>query len=498
MKPRVRTALLTFAAALAPVMPTSAYAGPLSEADRAGILAEVDRGAPAMARNALQIWSWAEVGFQETKSSGLLQKELKTAGFQVTPGVAGMPTAFVASFRNGAKDADTPVIGILAEFDALPGLSQAAEPARHPLDGIAGHACGHNLFGAASVAAAIATKNWMVAHGIKGELRVYGAPAEEGGSGKVFLVRSGLTKDVSAMLHWHPGDDYSAMQGHALANVSAKFRFHGLASHAAAAPERGRSALDGVEAMDNMVNMMREHVPQETRIHYIITDGGKAPNVVPDTAEVYYYVRHPDQQQVADIMERVKKAAEGAAMGTGTTVEYNQIGGTFDLLPNDTLGRIVYENLRNVPQPAYTPQEQAFIDTIAPTLPKGGRKTGSKAAGEIAPYSSGEIMSASTDVGDVSYTTPTAGLSAGTWVPGTPPHSWQAVAASGTSVGTKGAEVAAKTIALSAVQLFQSPDTLAAAKKELDERRGPNFVYRSLLGDKAPSLDYRKAPSSKN
>jgi len=486
MKLRLRTALLTLSALAA----TPALAEPLADADRAAILAEVDRGAPAMARNALQIWSWAEVGFQETKSSGLLQKDLKAAGFKVTSGVAGMPTAFVASFRTG----DGPVIGILAEYDALPGLAQAAEPERHALDGIAGHACGHNLFGAASVAAAIATKEWMVAHGIKGELRVYGAPAEEGGSGKVFLVRSGLTKDVSAMLHWHAGDGYSAMQGHALANVSAKFRFHGLASHAAAAPERGRSALDGVEAMDNMVNMMREHVPQETRIHYVITDGGKAPNVVPDTAEVYYYVRHPDQQQVADIMERVKKAAEGAALGTGTTMTYDQIGGTFDLLPNDTLGHVMYDNLKQVPLPTYTAQEQAFIDKLAVTLPKGGRKreTG------VAPYSSGEIMSASTDVGDVSYTTPTAGLSTGTWVPGTPPHSWQAVAASGTSIGTKGAEVAAKTLALTAAQLFQSPDTLAAAKKELDERRGADFVYHSLLGDKAPSLDYRKAATSKN
>ncbi|MDF2640586.1 MAG: amidohydrolase [Novosphingobium lindaniclasticum] len=486
MKSRLRTALLSLSA----LASTPALAEPLADADRTAILAEVDRGAPAMARNALQIWSWAEVGFQETKSSGLLQKDLKAAGFKVTAGVAGMPTAFVASFKTG----DGPVIGILAEYDALPGLAQAAEPERHVIDGIAGHACGHNLFGAASVAAAIATKNWMVAHGIKGELRVYGAPAEEGGSGKVFLVRSGLTKDVSAMLHWHAGDGYSAMQGHALANVSAKFRFHGLASHAAAAPERGRSALDGVEAMDNMVNMMREHVPQETRIHYVITDGGKAPNVVPDTAEVYYYVRHPDQQQVADIMERVKKAAEGAALGTGTTVEYDQIGGTFDLLPNDTLGRVMYDNLKQVPLPTYTAQEQAFIDKIETTLPKGGRKrpTG------VEPYSSGEIMSASTDVGDVSYTTPTAGMSAGTWAPGTPPHSWQAVAASGNSVGTKGAEVAAKTLALSAAQLFQSPDTLAAAKKELDERRGPDFVYRSLLGDKAPSLDYRKAASSKD
>ncbi|MGE4409965.1 MAG: amidohydrolase [Sphingobium sp.] len=465
-----------------------ALAGPLSDGEKMAIQADIDRGTQALSKNALQIWNYAELGFQETKSSNLLQQQLKAAGFKIEAGVAGMPTAFIASFRTG----DGPIIGLLAEFDALPGLSQAAEPERKPAAGVAnGHGCGHNLFGAASVAAAIATKDWMVAHGIKGELRLYGAPAEEGGSGKVFLVRAGLTKDVSAMLHWHPGDRYSASQGHALANISGKFRFHGIAAHAAAAPERGRSALDGVEALDMMVNMMREHVPQETRIHYVITDGGKAPNVVPDTAEVYYYVRHPDQKVVAEIMGRVKKAAEGAALGTGTTVEFNQVGGTFDLLPNDVLGHVMYDNLKSVALPDYSSAEKDFIGKIQTSFPKGIRM----GDGTVAPYTSGEITPASTDVGDVSYTTPTAGMAAATWAAGTPPHSWQAVAASGTSVGVKGAVVAAKTLALTAAELFQSPDILARAKEELDRRRGADFEYRSLLGDKAPSLDYRKAPS---
>lgn len=465
-----------------------ALAGPLSDGEKMAIQADIDRGTQALSKNALQIWNYAELGFQESKSSNLLQQQLKAAGFKVEAGVAGMPTAFIASFRTG----DGPIIGLLAEFDALPGLSQAAEPERKPAAGVAnGHGCGHNLFGAASVAAAIATKDWMVAHGIKGELRLYGAPAEEGGSGKVFLVRAGLTKDVSAMLHWHPGDRYSASQGHALANISGKFRFHGIAAHAAAAPERGRSALDGVEALDMMVNMMREHVPQETRIHYVITDGGKAPNVVPDTAEVYYYVRHPDQKIVAEIMGRVKKAAEGAALGTGTTVEFDQTGGTFDLLPNDVLGHVMYDNLKSVTLPTYSSAEKDFIDKIQSSFPRSARMGDDT----VAPYTSGEIVSASSDVGDVSYTTPTAGMAAATWAPGTPPHSWQAVAASGTSVGVKGAVVAAKTLALTAAELFQSPDILARAKEELDRRRGADFEYRSLLGDKAPSLDYRKAPS---
>lgn len=473
----------SFLALLALGASAPALAGPLANGDRMAIMADVDRGADTLAKNALQIWNYAEIGFQETKSSALLQQQLKAAGFTVEAGIAGMPTAFVARFRTG----DGPVIGLLAEYDALPGLPQAAEPVRKPIEGIAGHGCGHNLFGAASVAAAIATKDWMVAHKIKGELRLYGTPAEEGGSGKVFIVRAGLTKDVSAMIHWHAADSNSASQNTALANISGKFRFHGTAAHAAAAPERGRSALDGVEAMDAMVNMMREHVPQETRIHYVITDGGKAPNVVPDTAEVYYYVRHPNQQVVADIMDRVKKAAEGAAMGTGTTVEFNQVGGTFDLLPNDTLGHVMYDNLKQVTLPSYNAQEQAFIAQIQSSFPKGTRM----GDGSVEAYSSGGLTPASTDVGDVSYTTPTVGMVAATWAPGTPPHSWQAVAASGTSVGTKGAVVAAKAMALTAAQLFQSPDTLAEAKAELDRRRGKDFVYRSLLGDKGPALEYR-------
>jgi aminobenzoyl-glutamate utilization protein B len=226
---------------------------------------------------AREIWSFAEVGYQEVKSSALLQEELTKAGFSVERGVAEIPTAFVATYGSGK-----PVIALLGEFDALPGLSQAAEPTKRPLiEGGAGHACGHHLFGTASTAAAIAVKEWMQANGIKGTLRFYGTPAEEGGSGKVYMVRTGLFRDVDAVVTWHPGDRNQADANSTLANISAKFRFRGISSHAAAAPERGRSALDGVEAMTHMVNMLREHVPQETRIHYVITAGGRAPNVFP-------------------------------------------------------------------------------------------------------------------------------------------------------------------------------------------------------------------------
>lgn len=432
---------------------------------------------------AQQIWGFAEVGFKETKSSALLQQTLREAGFTIEAGVAGMPTAFVATYGSGK-----PVIGILAEFDALPGLAQMAVADKTPIAGqAAGHGCGHNLFGTASVAAGIEVKKLMQEGKLKGTVRVYGTPAEEGGSGKVYLVRSGHFADVDAVVHWHPGNENRVMMNKYLANSSAKFRFHGIASHAAMSPERGRSALDAVEAMDNMVNMMREHVPQETRIHYIITNGGKAPNVVPDFAEVYYYVRHPNRADVKDIFARVVKAAEGAALGTGTTMDYEIIGGTHDLLLNETLGRALQRNLDQVGGVRYTPQEMAFGQQIQSSL--GFVVPAVATAAAVSPFTIRD-GGGSTDVGDVSYVVPTVGLEAATWIPGTPAHSWQAVACSGTEVGTKGLMVAAKTMALTAIDLFADAPLLAKAKAELKQQVGP-YVYKPLLGDRQPALNYR-------
>ena len=247
------------------------------------------------------LWEYAEVGYQEEKSSGLLQETLSAEGFEIEAGVAGMPTAFVASYGGGG-----PVIAILAEYDALPGITQDATSTRRPVENKgASHACGHNLFGAGSVSAAIAVKHWLEETGTPGTIRLYGTPAEEGGSGKVYMVRDGLFDDVDIALHWHASGFNSAAAITSLANRSAKFRFQGLSAHAARAPEKARSALDGVEAFNYMANLMREHVPQQTRIHYVITNGGLAPNVVPDFAEVYYYVRHPE-------------AARGSRFGRGS------------------------------------------------------------------------------------------------------------------------------------------------------------------------------------
>lgn len=448
----------------------------------------IDAGYDQYTQVANKIWEYAEVGYQETKSSALLQETLSQAGFKIEKGVAGMPTAFIASYGTGK-----PVIGILGEYDALPGVSQDAVPELKKVEGRpAGHACGHHLFGTASAAAAIAVKDWLIANKKGGTIRFYGTPAEEGGSGKVYMVREGLFKDVDVVFHWHPGAQNNASAGSSLANKTGKFRFYGIASHAAAAPDRGRSALDGVEAMNDMVNMMREHVTQESRIHYVITRGGEAPNVVPAFAEVYYYARHPSRAVVKDMWERLTRAAQGAALGTDTKVEWEITGGVYDLLPNEALARVVDANLRAVGGYTYREGEKDFATKIQKTFTtETPNLTTTNTIGEFKVSPSG-VGFGSTDVGDVSWVVPTAGLSTATWVPGTAAHSWQAVAAGGTSIGYKGMMMAAKTLALSMMDVYTNPTLIDNAWKEFRGRTGENFKYEALIGDRPPALDYRK------
>lgn len=448
------------------------------------VMNELNNAYEADKKTALQIWDYAEVGYKEVKSAALHIQHLKDAGFTVESGVAGIPTAFVASYGSGS-----PVIGILAEYDALPGINQSTQAQRDPIAGKnAGHACGHHLFGTASVSAGVAIKELIATGKIKGTVKVFGCPAEEGGSGKVFMVRAGLFNNVDAVIHWHPDDANAVTTTSALANKSAKFKFYGLSAHAAAAPDQGRSALDAVEAMDNMVNMMREHIPQETRIHYVITNGGKAPNVVPDFAEVYYYVRHPRRKDVVEIFDRVVKAAEGAALGTGTTMKYDIIGGTHDLLINKTLAEAMQTNLEKVGGVNYTEAEIAFAKKIQSTLIT---PVDVASAATVKPLTYiNEGNSGSTDVGDVSYAKPTVGLRAATWVPGTPAHSWQAIASGGIEIGTKGMLVASKTMALTAIDLMTNPALLAKATEEFTKSIG-DYKYKALLGDIKPALNYR-------
>ncbi len=437
---------------------------------------------------ALQIWNFAEVGYKEVKSSALLQQTLKDAGFTIEAGVAGMPTAFIGTYGEGK-----PVVGILAEFDALPGLSQTAKPEKEPAGNSAGHGCGHHLFGTASVAAGIELKKYLQDNKLKGTIKVYGTPAEEGGSGKVYMAREGLFEGTDVVIHWHPDSKNAANPYSSLANITAKFRFRGISAHASTSPEKGRSALDAVEAMDFMANMMREHIPSDTRIHYVITDGGKAPNVVPDFAEVYYYVRHPRRDILKNLFARLVKTAEAGALGTGTKMEYEITSGVYELLPIDVLAKAMHENLEKVGGVKYTPEEitfgkklqESFVDVDKPALTE---------AATIQPYkmiSSDNLSGGSTDVADVSWVVPTVGLRAATWIPGTSPHSWQAVACGGTDIGIKGMIVAAKTLSLMGIDLFTNQNLIDEAKEEWKKKRGENFKYIPLLGNRKPALDYR-------
>jgi len=445
----------------------------------------IDKNKERFSEVALDIWEFAEMGYLETKSSELLANELQKEGFKITKNVANIPTAFIAEYGSGG-----PIIGILGEFDALPGLAQSNSPFKEEVNNEtgAGHACGHHLFGAASAWAAVTIKEWLENNNVAGTVRFYGTPAEEGGSGKVYMVREGIFNDVDIVLHWHPDDTNSANSRSSNSNKSARFTFKGISSHAAGAPEQGRSALDGVESMNMMVNLLREHIPQESRIHYVITKGGLAPNVVPDLAEVYYYVRHPQMHMVEELFNRVVKTAEGAAIGTDTKMTYEVMHGNYSLLPNEVIQKIMHKNLLKFGGIKYSIAENEYASKIYKTLVKPSLEIGSQEF--INDYKISHSYG-STDVGDVSWVVPTAGVRTATWVPGTAAHSWQAVAAGGTSIGIKGAELAAKTISATAIEIFNNPYLISDAKKELQERVGEDFQYKALLGDRKPPLNYR-------
>ena len=435
---------------------------------------------------ARKIWEWAEPGYQEKRSAALLAGMFREAGFDVTEGVAGIPTAFVATF--GEKK---PIIGLLGEYDALPGLSQTDQPRQERREGATyGHACGHHLFGVASAMAAIAVAEQIKAGRIAGTVRYYGCPAEEGGAAKVFMARDGLFKTCDAVLHWHPGSRNAAGDSTNLSRIAAKFRFIGRSAHAAGAPEQGRSALDGVELTNYAAQLLREHTPDFTRIHHVITAGGDAPNVVPNFAEVYYYVRHPKAEVVRSLYQRLLLCAKAGALGTETTLEIEYLGGTMPLLPNDVLAKVALKNLRELNDMEYTAEETKFAARIAATLDKPQPLDSIRRVVDR----SGSVTKGSTDVGDVSWVVPTTGFSTACWVPGTPAHSWQAVAAGGTSIGRKGMNLAAAVLAATAWDLYQDPKLLAAAKGEHRDRSGSS-KYASLLepGQKPP-LDYRKPP----
>jgi aminobenzoyl-glutamate utilization protein B len=458
-------------------------------AQKEAVLASIEEHKEASWEMARKIWAYAEPGYQEKRSAALLSEALEKAGFRVKRGVAKIPTAFAATMGSGS-----PVIGILGEYDALPGLSQEAVPQRKVREGATyGHACGHHLFGVASAAACLALAEAIQEGQVKGTLRYYGCPAEEGGAAKAFMVRDGLFKDCDVVLHWHPSNKNSAGDRTCLSRMAVKFRFHGRSAHAAGSPEKGRSALDAVELTNHAAELLREHTPDRTRIHHVITAGGDAPNVVPDFCEVYYYVRHPDPEVVRELYPRLVKCAQAGALATETRLEVRSLGGTLPLLPNNTLSQVVQANLRKLNDLHYDAEEQKFAMRIQGTLLTRPPLDSIRQVQD----GSGRITMGSTDVGDVSWVVPTAGFTTACWVPGTPGHSWQAVAAGGMSIGQKGMHLAARTLAATAWDLYHNPERIKAARAEL-RRRLADRKFRSLLepGQKPP-LHYRDPPRRK-
>jgi aminobenzoyl-glutamate utilization protein B len=477
---------MPFRTALLAVLVVHAHAE-IAAPDREKMLSTMDGRASQYGELSRQIWEYAEVGYKEQKSSALLKTELQKAGFRVRDNIGGAPTAFVAEWGSGK-----PVIGIMGEYDALPGLSQENKPERKALmAGAAGHGCGHNLLGTAAAFAAITVKEWLADKKLPGTIRFYGTPAEEGGGGKIYMIRAGVFKDVDATLTWHPGSSNQTGLDSSLANISGKFRFYGKAAHAAGSPQSGRSALDGLLLMNHAVELLREHVPDSTRIHYIVTNGGAAPNVVPDFSEGYFYARSPNMPVLDNVWERIVKCAQACALATETRMEAELVNSVYNVLPNEPLARVFHKHMRALGGVKYTPEERAFAETLRKSFPAEGN-LGSEEI--ILPFSTERSGGGSTDVGDVSWAVPTAQFRIATAVPGTPGHSWQNVACSGSTIGRKGMVIAAKVLALSTADLFTTPQLLIEARRDFDRRRGGHEYRSRVPADQKPPLKYRDNP----
>jgi aminobenzoyl-glutamate utilization protein B len=425
-----------------------------------------------------QVWEYSEVSLQEYKSADLLAGYLEKQGFTLERGVAGMPTAFIATYGQGA-----PVVGLLGEYDALPGLSQEKSPNRAPLaDGGPGHGCGHNLLGTGALAAAVAVKEAIAAGQVKGQVRFYGCPAEETLVGKVFMARAGLFDDLAAAITWHPMAVNSVWESNTLAMNSVMFTFHGLTAHAAANPDMGRSALDAVELMNIGVNFLREHMPPDARIHYVITNGGGEPNVVPAKATVWYYVRAPRRADVDVLYARVLDCAKGAALMTGTSFTTDFLTACCDFQPNIALGEAAVANLKQVGAPSISAEDEAFAAELSKSFPAGqkaasvrglgipGLKEGDLFHTDVAEsWGRGRVGHGSTEVGDVSYITPTAQIVTACFPLGVAGHSWQLTASVGLDIGFKGMLAAASAMALTAIDVLGDEGLRARIRQEFEK-----------------------------
>ena len=460
----------------------------------------IDSNSVRLAEISDEIWGYAELGFVEFKSARLLSDELEGHGFNVERGVAGIPTAFTATWGSGS-----PLIGIMGEYDALPGLSQKTVPHKEPIvEGAPGHGCGHNIHGTSGVGGALAVRYAMEELGIPGTVRFYGCPAEEMLSGKVWMVREGVFDGVDAVLSHHPGQVNYGSLSSSNANNAVKFHYYGKTSHAAGSPEQGRSALDAVELMNMGVNYLREHVIQDARIHYVIEDGGGQPNVVPGYSRSWYLIRAPERDQLEPIYNRILKIAEGASLMTETRLKVEFVKGIYNKIPSRTLSDLVINNMREIGPPRYTDEEMRFAEEIAKSISPAAKRNSLRKSkrpnweefmdvviDRSVPdaWNEGEVSHGSTDVSDVSWNTPTMEFGTATYVLGTPGHSWQNTAMSGMSIGHKSLVFAPKVMATSALDLMTKPALLKAAKDEL-ARRLAGRSYRSPVPPEAkPPLD---------
>ena len=472
---RTRNILILYGAAVCLLYGTTAAEQNQTDACKQQAIQWVGSHQKMLNEAAMAVWEFAEIGLAEYKSSEYLADMLERQGFKVDRGVAGMPTAFVATFGSGK-----PVVGILAEYDALPGLSQkGAKSHKEPLNPAgAGQGCGHNLFGAASCGAAMAAKSVMQSRDLSGTVKLFGCPAEETLIGKVYMAKAGLFDGLDVCFTWHPSTENQISLGSSRAMNSFEVIFRGRTAHGAADPWKGRSALDAVELMNIGVNYLREHVKEPVRIHYVIKDGGKAPNIVPDYAKVWYFVRHADRAQVEKLYERVLKCAEGAAIMTETQMEVNLIAGVYEYLPNHTLSELLDKNFRLIGPPWFTEKEQAFAKQIQKNL--GIDEEGLNS--ELKPFEKPKkLKGGSTDVADVSWIVPTAGTLRVAAAPIEAPwHSWVVVSCSASSIGEKATVIAAKVLAASAVEVLTEPTIVEKARAEFNQTT-KGFTYKCAV-----------------
>lgn len=442
---------------------------------------QIEKNEEKLKEIAFEIWNNPEIAFNEFKASKLQKEYLKGLGFEIKD-VPNNPTAFIAECGEGK-----PILGILGEYDALPGLSQKISSVKEPLEEYtSGHGCGHNLIGTGGVGAAVALKEIMETENLKGTIRYYGCPAEETLAGKGLMAKETVFDDLDSCVSWHPASMNVVWGCSFLAMNSMKFRFKGKTAHAAAAPQAGRSALDAVELMNVGANYLREHVIEKARIHYVITNGGMAPNVVPDDAEVWYFVRAPKRVDVKEISDRLYKIAQGAELMTETKMEYELLAGCYDVVPNNVLGKLMHSNMQEIGGPKFTEEDYTFANDLAALSTKEEKRKvmstyfapeyilDRSLCDEIIEVDDrGKVMAGSSDVGDVSYITPFSQITAATWPIGTAAHTWIASASSGSGIGLNAMIFAAKTIAGTLYDLLNDNNLIESAKEE----------YKTVLRD---------------